>query len=261
MEKSNIDCHVQLNEAWMKNFRNELKNDGYQVYCYNISNQIITDNTNNIKPNSIGSIKTRKLGAINKYYIKDYENYLGANWEKRFGSISKTIIYKIKRGMNLDEVSKDDIEFIKKFMALSVGRSLFYKQQVLKTDESPFKYIGINEICSASIIQSNQKLFNCLDFQVLNNKSNVGFVLPSCSYYYAPYMDNDFCGIVPLSDRVAICFKNNGCELYSKKVHEICDDAIIRQFNFIAANVEWKTNNQFLIAKNIKDLEYLKNGL
>lgn len=253
-----MECHIQLPRFWMKNFRNDIK-DGVQVYCFNLSNEALTDGKTTIPPNSIGSINTRHLGTITDYYIQDFEHYLDKNWETTFGEIVTNIQQQIRSGLKKLEISSNDVDFIRRFIAVSVGRSVFSKEWILKNDTSPLRFIGINEITPLSIIQENLKLFENYEIQFLYNKTDVGFILPSYSYYYVEIKSGST-PIIPISSKIAIRFIKNIDPLFSKVVIELTDEENIKNYNYYAGITEMATNRQFLISSNRKELEILYNG-
>lgn len=251
--------HVQLHQGWMRNFRNEVK-DGEQVYCLNTSKYTYGDDKTILKPLEIGSIKIKRLGASPNYYVRDFEHYLDKSWESKFGELNKYILHEFKKNSNYINLTDEQIEFLQKFMAVNMGRSLFMKKEMIKQAKEPYELIGIREILPASIISENSKLFEDKNIQFLRNNTKIGFVLPSMSYYYV-LTKYQATPVIPLSNKLAIRFikKEDPAvdDMAKCFVIPIDDEENIIRYNYSALLTELNTNQHFVIAKQKEDLECL----
>ena len=254
--------HIQLHQGWMRNFKNDIR-DGEQVYCFNVGNCDICDGKNIIESGKIGSIKIKSLGAIDNYYIRDFEHYLDKNWETKFGDIYKIMSSEFKNKKQKINLTPEQILFIKRFMALNLGRSLFLQREFTKTVRYSYELIGMREILPASIAIENLQLFKNKNIQFLKNTTSVGFVLPSISYYYVT-TQYERMPIIPLSDKWAIRFikrYNNQLDINAQGlVLDINDEENIKNYNYYAMLTERYTNGQFIISKQKKELECLLHG-
>lgn len=254
--------HVQLHQGWMRNFKHKTT-DGEQVYCLNVSKYIYGDDKTIIKPFEVKSIKIKRLGASPKYYVEDFEHYLDQRWESKFGDLNKYIFDEFKKNSDYIKLSDDQIEFIKKFMAVNMARSLFMKKEMIKAAKHPYEIIGMRETLPASVISENSKLFEDKNIQFLRNNTSIGFVLPSMSYYYVVTKSQNT-PIIALSDKLAIRFIKKEDpkvdELARCLVIPIDSEENIKNYNYSALITEINTNQHFIIAKNKRELEILVNG-
>ena len=251
--------HVQLHQGWMRNFKNDVK-DGEQVYCLNTSKYTYGDDKTILKPFEIGSIKIKRLGASPNYYVRDFEHYLDKNWESKFGELNKYILQEFKKNNDYIKLTDEQVEFIQKFMALNMGRSLFMKKEMIKQAKNPLELIGMREILPSSIVAENLKLFENKNIQFLKNNTKIGFVLPSMSYYYV-LTKYQATPVIVLSDKLAIRFINKESPSVDKLarclVIPIDDEENIKRYNYSALLTEINTNQHFVIAKKQEDLECL----
>ncbi|MBQ2711640.1 MAG: hypothetical protein IJF66_06840 [Clostridia bacterium] len=255
--------HIQLHQGWMRNFQNN-QGDGKQVYCLNVGCGSISDGKRTIEPYEIGSIKIKSLGAVANYYIKDFERYLDKHWESRFGSLYKDILTKFKSNNSVINLTNDQINFLKRFMAVNMGRSTFLKNEYIKTTSCSYELFGINEILPASTAASNLQLFENAILQFLSNQTSIGFVMPSISYYYVMSAYIETTPIIPLSDKLAIRFiKKTNTDIDATLgglIIDINDKETIKSYNYYAMLTEINTNKQFIIAKHMNELECLLRG-
>ena len=242
--------HIQIPQVWMRNFMHK-SSEGEKVYCYLCQ---------------IGTISEEKisdLGAEDNYYIPDFEKYLSKNWEMKFGEINKKIRKGIKTGVFRFELTENECDFLKRFLTLSIGRSKTFQVNLLQQHNSIFPFIGIREIAPLSVV-SEKPMFNDYNIQFLFNRTNVGFVLPSYSYYYI-HQQNFDSPIMVLTDKIAIRFVKKEKSIdFNKMVNcsvlMLDNEENIKNYNYYAAIAELGTNNDFIISKNKKDLEILINS-
>lgn len=250
MKQENVTAdHIQVPQVWMKNFKNKTP-EGDCVFCFNM------------KTGEIANVKIRTLGTGLNYYIKDFESYLGTYWESPFGRLNKKLI----KGINLNyesidvKITDEEINFLKKFLNLSIGRSKEIQNRILT--QTNFKF-GIREIAPLSLVNTDP-LFNDYNLQFLYNNTNIGFVLPSFTYYYIP-QEQEESPIMILSNKIGIRFlkktENNEInDFIQRHILIIDNEEDIKNYNYCAMITEMATNNDFIIAKNKKDLEILKDG-
>lgn len=253
-EKKHND-HIQLHQGWMRNFKNGIK-QGDQVYCLNVGNNVIRDDKTSINQYEIKSVKIRYLGARMNYYVKDFEKYLGEYWETHFGEWVKVIITELRKGQKRITITKEQTDFIKRFMALSIGRSDFMKREIIKQARNLVDLYGINEITPLAIVDSKTKMFEDCNVQFIRNSTTKGFVLPSYTYYYASDGKAVF-PVVALNDKYAIKFVKKEIQDSDGIVFEVDEPKEIEKYNKWAVFTELKTNSNFIIAKNKEDLELL----
>ena len=242
--------HIQVPQAWMKNFMHKTE-DGEKVFYLSC------------KDGKIDEEKIKKLGAEENYYVPDFEKYLGSRWETKFGELSKKIRKNIKETSERIGLSTEEYFFLKRFLTLSIGRSKTFKKEVLKRSDNRFTFIGINEIVPLSVLEE-EPIFNDYNVQFLYNRTKIGFVLPSYTYYYI----GQAFGISPimvLTDKIAVRFlkkeeNNEFNAIVNGSILHIDDEENIKNYNYYALITEINTNNDFLIAKSENELNVLKNG-
>ncbi|MBQ3063666.1 MAG: hypothetical protein IJC99_02535 [Clostridia bacterium] len=242
--------HIQVPQVWMRNFKHKTT-EGYKVYCLSCIDGSITPQ------------KIKELGAEKDYYISDFEHYLDSNWESKFGILNKKILKGIRGDSDRFDINEDECCFIKKFLTLSVGRSKFFKFNLAHKCTNKYPFWGLREIAPLSTMDATP-IFNNCNIQFLYNTTDVGFVLPSYTYYYVPQSFRNT-GIMVLSDKIAIRFvqKEHSEEfndIVNCSVININDEENIKNYNYCAMVTEIATNNDFIISKNSKELYMLKNG-
>lgn len=251
--------HIQLPQLWMKAFKNDKKDGGSnQTYCFNFTKGIKTDGHNSIDPQSIGSIRIDSIGVEENHYHKDVEKYLSANWEIRFGELKTLLAKQIRKGLKHITLDEKDETFLQRFIAISLSRSKFFKSEVEKIEG---KFFASNDIAVLSVIEEKFKMFEDFEIQFLNNKSKLNFVLPSYTFYYVS-LKHCITPIVVLTPKIAIRFipKKECPKTCSGFVIDISDDENIKNYNYSALLCEMYTNQDFVISKTKKVLDYLYNG-
>lgn len=233
-----MKCHVQLNQAWMNFFQNA-KKDGKQTYCMSLPSLEIT------------SQKTRDLDTIDDFYVQDIEEFYN-KYEMSFGEV----LHKIHKGINSSTtsfyLSQEEKNFIQRFMAINVSRSLTVNSVIDSTPDLS----APPGVFSVAVHNGESKYFEEYKLRFIFNSSQIGFVLPSFCYYRT----SKNVAVVPVSNKVAIVFDKNDCVEYS--VINISDeDVITNEYNYCAYVVEAGTNCQFLIAKTSKTLLALKDKI
>lgn len=237
--------HIQIPQTWMRNFMNKNNPLPNSVYCLSLPRFIV------------GCVKIKELGAVDNYYIKDFEHYLDIEWETKIGLIFKNIRLGAKHGEV--SLSSEEIIFIKRFLAVSVARSKSYKQFCRENDKSGLPFIGENEINPLSVIESGGMLFKDCGYQFIINSTAIGFVLPSYSYYYV-VSENEHIAVMVISSKIAIFFvERNSKRLNSGNLIRISDAIFIKKLNYWALVCERKTNNDFLIAEKPSDFTFETN--
>ena len=236
--------HIQIPQTWMRNFNNKSNPLPNSVYCLSLDGS------------GISCVKIKELGAVENYYIRDFEHYLDINWETKIGEIFKKIRKAAKQGQfNLLD---SEYTFIKRFLAISVSRSKSYRLLSYLKYDGVLPYIGDKEINPLSVAFSNGIMFENCDCQFVINRTNVGFILPSYSYYYADFGNHNFMPLTIVDSKIGIRFveRRKDQTIVQGSVIEILDDNTVKQFNCCALLVELNTNNDFLIAENIKDFAF-----
>lgn len=236
-----MKCHIQLNQGWMNNFQNNVK-DGKQTYCLSLPDLKIT------------SEKIRTLGTLKDYYVPDIENFYNSNYERRFGQILHNIIKNVKTTTTYFVLTNDDKEFIQRFIAINISRNPITNILSDLKSSLPFKFVTPPGILSLAVHQENYKYFDGYKIRFLYNNTNTGFILPSYCHYRIIEDDKSTpIAIIPINEKIAIVFDNNACVEFS--VTTITDEStIINKFNYSAFVVEAYTNCQYLISKKEKPL-------
>ncbi len=232
--------HIQIPQTWMRNFSKKNNPLPKSVYCLSLQYKVID------------CVKIKELGASEHYYIEDFEHYLDVNWETKIGLIFKKIRDEAKKDKY--ELNDDELQFIKRFLALSVARSKSYRVLSRLNDKSGLPFIGEAEINPLSVIFSGGMLFKDSKYRFIVNTSNVGFVLPSYSYYYIN-SENLKCPIMVINSKIAISFVEKD-KIEGGQVWYIRDDVTIKRMNYWALVAERYTNNDFLIAENPSDFAF-----
>lgn len=251
--------HIQLPQLWIKAFKNKQKEEGtYQTYYLNISNEEKYGGNTTLQPSTIGSIRIDFVGSEKNHYHNGLEKDLSKNWEIKFGKLKTLFAKKIRAGNKIIELSSEEENFLKKFMAISVSRSKFFKNKI---EEKEGKFFATNDIAVLSVAINNLSLFVDYEIQFLKNTTDYNFVLPSYTLYYV-CLKNFITPIVVLTPKIAIRFipKVNCSRKHSGIVLEISDVENIKEYNHYALLCELLTNNDFLISKTKKELEILCNG-
>ncbi len=254
-----MEDHVQLHRSWMSRFSHSTK-DGDKVYCFNVGQGTIDDGVMSVAHGEINCVKIKKLGTLPNYYNSDFEKYLSRFWETKFGELLKHITTENDKGNAYIHMDDSNIDFLKEFIAICISRSKFINDETEKI-LSPLGVKIEREIFIGAVASSKQKMFSNATPIFLRNETTIGFVLPSICYYYVAFANVRY-PVVVINDKLAICFiegiiidKNNPINVIS-----IDDEENIKQYNHCALLVEVHTNNQYLIAKNITDLEQLGDG-
>ena len=242
-----MKCHIQLNQGWMNNFQNDIK-DGKQTYCLSLLDL------------NIESTKIRKLGVVEDFYVPDVEDFFSKNYETRFGDITQKIKNGISTTTNFFALSKEEKEFIQKFIAINVSRAPITNIMAEMKSSVPVKFATPSGVLSLAVHEEKLKYFDGYKIRFIYNSSNTGLVLPSyCHYRTIEESSLIPIVIIPISDKLALVFDDNECIEFS--VTNITDEAVINNFNYHAFIVEKYTNGQYLISKTEKPLLEIKRKI
>ncbi len=241
-----MGCHIQIPRLLLRPFVDTIQ-DGKKVHYLDFQDFEIKEG------------KINDLGSEEKYYFEKMETFLAREIEGKVGEIFARLRKVSKRRSSEYQLTIDDAATIRQFFIYTMLRG----RAILKETKrhSTFAQFLRDKDLVHLILSNPDSAFNLFEqysVNILFNKTDIGFLIPSCCIYSLKTNLPTYFFIMPISPKCCILLASNDSYLAISKY--IDDATIIKYFNNRAYAGE-NTDNKDFIAGNVEELERIRSTI